>query len=75
LICELSKVFNRNKSDALPTQRLLMRRRDCLFDYWEFYQKKWPERFNRQIARALGGEAKDDWKYQAFTGLQEHIQL
>jgi SAM-dependent methyltransferase len=66
--------FNRNKSDALPTQRLLIRRRDCLFDYWQFYQERWPERFNRQIARALGGEVKDDWKYQAFTGLQEHIQ-
>ncbi|UFP95693.1 hypothetical protein [Gloeobacter morelensis] len=67
--------FNRAKSDALPTRALLVKRRECIYEYWRIYQQCLPQRFAHQIARALGCDpACGNWQGQAFSGLQENIE-
>jgi len=66
---------NSQKSDSLPTHSLIHARTDSIVQYWQFYRKNLPNRFDIQISRSLGcvpGEA--GWERAALAGLQETIQ-
>ena len=63
------------KSDALPSRRLLLERRDAIVGWWRAYAALWPDRFAEQVARGLGAESgRDDWTGTAFAGLVETVE-
>lgn len=67
--------LNGQKSDALPTQALLVRRKDVIIMYWQQYAAHWGPRFHTQLLRALGGQVgKLNWEREAFAGLQEIVE-
>lgn len=67
--------INNAKRDALPTRTLLRRRRDAIIGYWELYHGHTPQRFLRQVDRALGiSGGTPGWETAAFAGLQETIE-
>ncbi len=70
-----SPTLNREKSDSLPTRALLLRRRDEIIGYWRVYERVRPERFGRQVGRALGvAVGQGGWEGLAFAGLQEAVE-
>ncbi|HYF77684.1 MAG TPA: methyltransferase domain-containing protein [Symbiobacteriaceae bacterium] len=67
--------INLQKSDSLPTQALLVERRECIVGYWREYFRRMPERFGRQVRRGLGiSVGHTGWERVAFAGLQETVE-
>lgn len=67
--------LNMKKSDALPTQALLLDRRECIVGYWREYFRRMPDRFGRQVSRGLGiSVGHTGWERVAFAGLQEAVE-
>ncbi|MFZ5826721.1 MAG: methyltransferase domain-containing protein [Bacillota bacterium] len=66
---------NRAKLDALPTRRLLLKRREPIVEYWRIYRRHRPASFERQMSHALGVAAgAGNWEGLAFAGLQEAVE-
>lgn len=66
---------NRDKGDALPSLPLLRRRGGCIASYWQLYRREFPQRFDRQVRRALGCRPEQrNWKASALAGPEEAVQ-
>lgn len=71
-----SKV-NGNKSDKLPTNDLIMKRKECIIYYWELIRNKYPARFEYE-AEKFGGSrilTNKNWQLKLFANFKEAIEI
>lgn len=63
---------NGDKSNFIPSQRLMERSESRIVDYWRFYKARFPVRFDRQLRDALGVKDIDSqWEKKSIFGLIE----
>jgi SAM-dependent methyltransferase len=78
MIPSLSKV-NRQKSDKMPSEKLIYQQRDSFYSYWDLYYSRFPKLFTTQINRALGCDIspntpRNDWQPAALDKMVEKIE-
>jgi|GEM_PF-3919980 len=48
--------LNSNKSNKIPSTKLFLDSKERILDYWDIYEKEYPEMFSFQINKALNSE-------------------
>lgn len=70
------KAVNSQKRDLLPTRDLLLRRRDCIIDYWGELRVANQPRFDQEAGRLIGADVKPrSWQYDTFRQVAESVEL
>lgn len=68
---------NRDKRDKLPTRSLLIKRKDCIVDYWRVLRTAIPPRFDYEISKFIGTVrlTSGKWESQMFDRVLEAIDV
>jgi hypothetical protein len=69
---------NGNKSDKLPTNELIRRRKDLFVFYWENSRNKYPNCFDFEVSKFIGQEVsnlKSGWENILFANFAEAIEI
>ena len=67
---------NNKKSDKIPSDELLEKRKDAILEYWDLMMKYNPTIFEKEIRISLTGQSMDgeSWKELAFTALKQKCE-
>jgi len=67
---------NNQKRDKLPTQSILLNRKDCLLYYWDILRKSYPFRFDNEMTKIIGvASLPSNWHYILFKNVSEAIEI
>jgi len=68
---------NSQKSDRLPSRRLVKQRRDALTYYWEVMQEAFPVRFDNEMGYlcGTGTEGCAGWQGHLFSAFSEAVEV
>jgi hypothetical protein len=70
------KAVNNQKRDLLPTRALLLRRRDCIIDYWDALRAANQPRFDQEAGRLIGADVKPwSWQNETFRRVAESVEV
>ncbi|MGM0607445.1 MAG: methyltransferase domain-containing protein [Candidatus Muiribacteriota bacterium] len=68
--------INHRKRDKLPTNRLLLKNKEIIINYWELYKKLNPMRFQYEAQRISGNNfRKNNWENALFSTVVEAIEI
>jgi hypothetical protein len=70
-----SPAANNNKSDKLPTRRLLDERKGLMCYYWDVIENRYPERFAFEVKRFTGRSAEVGRYDELFSAVTEAVEI
>jgi len=68
-------IANNLKRDKLPSQNLLLKRREIIVSYWEFMHERSERRFVKEAETLLRSRLAEGWQHNLFRKLREAVEL
>lgn len=66
---------NNLKRDKLPSQELLVKRKDAIISYWEFVYDQSERRFAKEAETLVSSRFAENWQHRLFGKLREAVEL
>lgn len=72
----VSPSVNTAKSDKLPTRELMLKRQDCIIDYWELLRSTHTSRFDHEASRVAGqSQLSERWQSPVFQAICDAVEF